>query len=85
MHRISVAAALVLALLLLPPAAARAGSYDVYTCVAAGKVWPNNAWSAAPASRTDTAELSQKTAHRALLFSAASIRIITPLDFGSSF
>src|SRR3954447_2458667 len=50
MHRISAAAALVLALLLLPPAAARAGSYHVYTCVAAGKVWPNNAWSAAPAS-----------------------------------
>jgi len=45
MHRISAAAALVLALLLLPPAAARAGSYHVYTCVAAGRTWPNNAWS----------------------------------------
>src|SRR4051794_39385613 len=45
MHRISAAAALALALLLLPPAAARAGSYHVYTCVAAGRTWPNNAWS----------------------------------------
>lgn len=42
MHRISVVAALALALLL--PAAAQAGSYHVYTCSAAGKVWPNNAW-----------------------------------------
>src|SRR4051794_1551226 len=49
MHRISAAAALVLALLLLPPAAARAGSYHVYTCVAAGRTWPNNAWSSTPA------------------------------------
>src|SRR5262245_57924349 len=42
MHRISVVAALALALLV--PAAAQAGSYHVYTCTAAGKVWPNNAW-----------------------------------------
>src|SRR4051795_7187793 len=43
MHRISAVAALALALL-LPPATAQAGTYHVYTCVAAGKTWPNNAW-----------------------------------------
>src|SRR3954452_2973495 len=48
MHRISVAAALALALLV--PATAHAGSYHVYTCAAAGKVWPNAAWRAAAAS-----------------------------------
>jgi hypothetical protein len=30
--------------LLLPIAAAHAGTYHVYTCVAAGKTWPNAAW-----------------------------------------
>src|SRR5918998_1032014 len=34
-----------LALLALP-AAAQAGGYHVYTCSAAGKVWPNGAWRA---------------------------------------
>ncbi len=33
--------------LLLPIAAAQAGTYHVYTCVAAGKVWPNGAWKTA--------------------------------------
>jgi hypothetical protein len=42
MLRIATVAALVLTL--LAPAAARAGSYHVYTCAAAGQVWPNNAW-----------------------------------------
>jgi hypothetical protein len=46
MHRISVVAAVALALL-LNAAAAEAGTYHVYTCSAAGKVWPNNAWSTA--------------------------------------
>src|SRR3954452_3010091 len=48
MHRISVAAALALALLV--PASAHAGTYHVYTCAAAGKVWPNTAWRAVAAS-----------------------------------
>src|SRR5215213_7529056 len=33
--------------LLLPIAAAHAGTYHVYTCAAAGKVWPNAAWKTA--------------------------------------
>jgi len=33
-------------LLLLLPAAAQAGTYKVYTCSVAGKVWPNSAWKA---------------------------------------
>jgi hypothetical protein len=44
MHRMFVAAALAVALLV--PATARAGTYHVYTCAAAGKVWPNAAWRA---------------------------------------
>src|SRR5689334_79241 len=47
MHRIPVAAA---AAVLLAPATAHAGTYHVYTCAAAGKVWPNTAWRAAAAS-----------------------------------
>jgi hypothetical protein len=47
MHRISVAAAALA--LLLTPATAHAGSYHVYTCGAAGKVWPNTAWRAVAA------------------------------------
>ena len=31
-------------LLLAAPAAAQAGTYHVYTCAAAGKVWANGAW-----------------------------------------
>jgi hypothetical protein len=35
-------------LLLVAPAAARAGTYHVYTCAAGGKVYANGAWNAAP-------------------------------------
>src|SRR5688500_12574533 len=40
---------LALASLLLAPAAAQAGTYQVYTCAAAGKIWGNGAWRSAAA------------------------------------
>ena len=36
--------ALAFLLLLAAPAAAQAGTYHVYTCAAAGKVWANGAF-----------------------------------------
>ena len=43
--------ALAVALTLAAPvAAAQAGTYHVYTCVAAGKVWANGAWKTATAA-----------------------------------
>ena len=39
--------ALALLLFLAAPAAAQAGTYHVYTCAAAGKVWANGAWKTA--------------------------------------
>src|SRR4249919_534138 len=36
----------IVAPLLAAPAAARAGTYHVYTCAAGGKVYPNGAWKA---------------------------------------
>lgn len=42
--------ALAFLLLLTAPAAAQAGTYHVYTCSAAGKVWANSAWKAVAAS-----------------------------------
>ena len=48
--------ALAAALTALSPAAAHAGTYHVYTCVAAGKTWANGAWklSAASGVNSDT-------------------------------
>ena len=42
--------ALAITLLLAAPAAAQAGTYHVYTCAAAGKVWANGAWRTADVS-----------------------------------
>src|SRR4051794_37507755 len=47
MHRIPVAA---IALALLLPATARAGTYHVYTCAAGGGSYANNAWTASAAT-----------------------------------
>jgi hypothetical protein len=48
-RRLAVALA-ILATLLVVPAAARAGTYHVYTCAAGGKVYPNGAFKMAPVS-----------------------------------
>ena len=42
--------ALAITLLLAAPTAAQAGTYHVYTCAAAGKVWANGAWRTADVS-----------------------------------
>ena len=44
-----IAAAVIFAFLSVP-AIAHAGTYHVYTCVAGGRVWPNAAWAATPAT-----------------------------------
>jgi hypothetical protein len=46
--------ALAFLLLLAAPAAAQAGTYHVYTCAAAGKVWANGAWKSTPAAGVNT-------------------------------
>lgn len=42
--------ALAITLFFAAPALAHAGTYHVYTCAAAGKVWPNGAFKSSPAS-----------------------------------